>query len=161
MGDALAAAGKREAAQVAAAAVAVKAETMLQRIRGLTDVDVLPIGLLRHDIVALWADDAEGNLGAVLTGRQRGPYLFRHPEMESLETVIVDAVLNPDEVHRNKRDPMMAMFYQRFDETHYVRVAVLMQARPNERKHSILSYRLAGEEEVQNNQHRRAWKREG
>lgn len=110
-------------------------------------------------IVSQWATQTTNNLQVVVTGKQRRHYLARHPEAESLETVLRAAVLEPDEVHRNRRDPAMAIFYKAIGGRRYVRVAVLMQSVPNWRKHSILSYRLAKADEVRKRRDRAVWRR--
>lgn len=121
--------------------------------------EVLPIGELLPEIVRKWTANVDGNQSVVLTGKQRAHYIERHPETAHVEELLRDAVLDPDQVHRNKLDPMMAIFYRRLDQDHYVRVAVLMQAEPGEKKHSILSYRLAGAKEVTRHAARAAWRR--
>jgi len=108
--------------------------------------------------VRQWTDQTEGNRDVVLTGKQRAHYLARHPDTAQLEGFIPDAVLGPDEVHRNRYDPAMAIFYKIIDSTRYVRVAVLMQLSPGELKHSVLSYRLARQREVEHNLERIVWK---
>ena len=94
----------------------------------------------------------------VLIGNRRFHYLERHPEMYTWEGLLVATVFDPDEVHRNRHDPHVALFYRRLDEDHYLRVAVLMQPRKNVLKHSILSYRLARVSEVIEQSERRVWK---
>lgn len=135
------------------------AEEMLRRIRALGDRDVLPLGLMSESIVAALGATTDNNLGIVLTGRQRSHYLARHPEMAPLEQHMREAVLAPDEVHRNRRDRDVRLFYRRVSPSHYVRVAVRMQSAANWRRHSILSYRLAREAEVEANRGRLAWKK--
>jgi len=120
----------------------------LTDIEKLTATDVLVIGELNKSIVNLWTEKIQNNLQVVLTGKQRIHYINNHPEMRRYEELLVDAVLNPDEVHRNVKDGMMAIFYKKVDQHHYLRVAVLLQGSPNERMHSILSYRLANVKEI-------------
>lgn len=131
----------------------------LRRVQALGPRDVLALGELHDAIVSAWATQTEGNRGIVLTGRQRAHYLTSHPEMIELERHVRDAVLRPDEVHRNRADPTVALFYRRLNATHFVRVAVRMQATANWRKHSILSYRVARQTEVVANRGRLAWEK--
>lgn len=119
--------------------------------------DVVIVGELIEDIVMLWSDQPDGNRLVVLTGRQRSHYLDRHPEIREFEGRLSEAVLDPDEVHRNKRDPQMALFYKRLNERHYLRVAVLMQRAPGALRHSILSVRLSHTSEVMKGEERRVW----
>jgi hypothetical protein len=129
----------------------------LRRVQALGPRDVLPLGQLKGSIVAAWGGQADGNLDIVLTGRQRQHYLGRHPDVADLERDIRAAVLRPDEVHRNKSDRDVLLFYRRLDAGHFVRVAVRMQASAGWRKHSIMSYRIARQDEVDRNQARLAW----
>jgi hypothetical protein len=131
----------------------------VDQVRGLGESDVLSVGQLHERIVREWTEQTDGNLDVVLTGKQRGHYLARHPETVSLEALIRAAVLDPDEVHRNRYDPAMAIFYRRIGERRYVRVAVLMQVATGWRKHSILSYRRAKAEELARNKDRVVWRR--
>lgn len=121
--------------------------------------DVLVIGELRADIVCIWADDLTDNLTVVVTGRQRAHYLRKHADVVGYERQIPATVLDPDEVHRNKADTQMALFYKQMDDRHYLRVAVLMQRTAGGRRHSILSCRLAGQCEVRAGAQRRVWEK--
>lgn len=129
-------------------------ETLLRAIRSLDERQVLRIGHLHATIVAHWSREAEDNTEIILTGKQRAHYLERHPETADLEIWLGDALLDPDEVHRNRFDPAIAIFYRRIDPEHYVRVAALMQETASTLKHSVLSYRVAGRREVERNRAR-------
>lgn len=122
-------------------------------------LDVLIVGRLNRDIVEQWTADTEGNLDVVVTGKQRQHYLARHPEMIALEPHLQETLLDPECVHSNRSDQMMAIFYRRVSDTHYLRVAVLMQAGPGLLKHSVMSYRLAAAREIEKNVGRCRWKR--
>lgn len=133
----------------------------LSEIKNLTKDKVLLIGSLQEDIVSRWTKETKNNLSIVLTGKQRVHYLRRHKEMFPYEEQLVDSVLHPDEIHQNKTDKMMAIFYKSYDPEHFLRVAVLMQEKPGDYKHSIISFRLAGIEEVEDGRKagRLAWKK--
>jgi len=100
-----------------------------------------------------------GNQAIVLIGNRRFHYLERHPEMYTWEEWLAATVLDPDEVHRNRHDSQVALFYRRLDGEHYLRVAVLMQPSKGALLHSILSYRLARVDEVIEKADRRVWRR--
>lgn len=110
-------------------------------------------------IVGHWTAQISDNLQVVVTGKQRLHYLARHPETESLEPLLQSCVLEPDEVHRDQRDALMAIFYKAIGAGRYVRVAVLMQIVPNWRKHSIMSYRLANAAELRKHRDLAVWSR--
>ena len=129
----------------------------LRRLEELGELDVLVVGALHEDIVRLWTPSVTDNCEVVLTGKQRTHYLSRHPEMAEVEAWLVETVWFPDVVHRNRYDTAMAILYKRVNETRYVRVAVLMQMQSSPRRHSILSYRLAGEREIERNKVRQVW----
>jgi hypothetical protein len=126
----------------------IKTAPSLSDIQNLPVDKVLEIGELDRDVVSAWTNQVDGNTTIILTGKQRDHYLKRHEEMRPHEGRLIDAVLSPDEVHRNKKDMMMAIFYKEIDPDHYFRAAVLLQQSPGNLKHSILSYRIAGIEEV-------------
>lgn len=139
----------------------IKPSISLQDIQSIPEDRVLTLGNLNKDIVSVWTDQLEGNLEIVLTGKQRAHFLKRHPEMAQYEGYLVDAVFNPLEVHRNKEDEMMAIFYKYIDENHYLRTAILMQKYPGALKHSIISYRIGGIYEIENgrNNGRMVWRK--
>jgi hypothetical protein len=120
----------------------------LQDIKNLAANKVISIGNANQKIVSRWSDDIEGNLEVVLTGKQRAHYIGRHKEMGEFEKFLFDVIVAPDEVHKNKADKMMAIFYKQQDKYHYLRVAVLMQKTKGDLRHSILSYRIAGLDEI-------------
>lgn len=132
-------------------------KALRSQLRALGGSDVLAVGQLPADVVLCWTKQIEGNLDAVLTGKRRIHYLKRHPEVGPIEEWVLYTLLDPDEVHRNRADGTMAIFYRQLDDTHYVRVAAVMQESPNKLKHSVLSARIAGEEEVEKEQPRRVW----
>jgi hypothetical protein len=121
----------------------------LSEIHNLPDDKVLILGNLKHSIVSLWTKDIKRNLSVILTGKQRNHYLKKHNEMQQYEDLLFDCVLNPDEVHRNKRGAMIALFYIRYDADHFLRTDVLMQPISGKKKHSVLSYRIAGTSEIE------------
>lgn len=113
-----------------------------------TEPEVIILGELDPSLAHALGVDPTGNLEIVLTGPQRKHYLDEHREMAEYERTLRDAVLQPDEVHANKSDPQMAIFYAKIDDKHYLRVAVLMAPEAGEIKHSVISYRKARMREV-------------
>lgn len=136
---------------------AYEREELQKNLRVLPSDRVLALGQLRPEIVSQFTGSTVDNLGIVLTGRQRQHYLERHPEMAQYERLLSDVVRDPDEVHRNKTDQDMAIFYRRVDANHYLRAAVLMQRTAGPLQHSILSCRLAYPEEVIRGAKRKVW----
>lgn len=102
---------------------------------------------------------SEANTEVVLTGERAGHIRSSHPEMEALLGVIRDTVLDPDEVHRNKKDTQMAVFYRALGDAHFLRVAVLMQPAAGRLAHSVITARKAYRTEVARGQVRLAWRR--
>ncbi|HVC33222.1 MAG TPA: hypothetical protein VNL16_06905 [Chloroflexota bacterium] len=125
----------------------------------MSELGVLPLGKLHREIVEQWTLETEGNLDIVVTGKQRQHYIARHPEMAELERHLQETVLDPECVHGNRSDHSVAIFYRRLSDRQFLRVAVLMQATPGLRKHSVMSYRLAAVREVEKNVERCRWKR--
>jgi hypothetical protein len=129
----------------------------LQKVQALTELDVLKIGASPEDIVRQWTNQVAGNQDIVLTGKRRAHYLERHPELTTWQAYLAEAVLQPDEVHRNQQVASTAIFYKQVDAAHYLRVVVAMQAVPGRFKHSIITWRLARANEVIANRARRIW----
>jgi len=121
------------------------------------EAEVWVIGELRADIACHWADELADNVTVILTRRQRQHYLTSHPDVAVYEARLAETVLEPDEVHRNRQDTQIALFYHQVDDRHYLRVAVLMQRHAGRLRHSVLSCRLARQREVAAGRPRRVW----
>lgn len=117
------------------------------------------VGSLPADLVRAFASDVADNLDVVITGERRLHYLGQHPEMLSLEHLLLDTLLSPGEVHRNKGDADIGIFYKQLGPDRYVRAVVRMQARGGRRKHSLMSYRIARAEELQTGRLRLVWEK--
>ena len=134
-------------------------DPFMERLAGLTEEGVLLIGRLQEEIVHPWSEEVAGNLDVVITGRQRLHFLERHPGTRRLEALLAHTVLDPDEVHRNRSDPDIAIFFRRVDEQHFTRAAVRMQQDVSDKKHSVLSFRLAYARDVIRWRERSVWRK--
>lgn len=110
---------------------------------------ILKLGRLQREYVAEMIGLGRHNLEVVLTVERRKHYLLDHPEVAQHEDKLRSVVLRPDEVHRNRKDPHTAIFYGCLDESHFLRAAVVLQAKAGELKHSVFSFRLAKQKEVE------------
>lgn len=93
----------------------------------------------------------------MVTAERRSHYLARHPDVAVHEGKLRDVVTRPHEVHRNKADADVALFYRRLDSDHYLRAAVRVTGRAGAVKHSVMSLRLARAREVTEGRVRRVW----
>jgi len=123
------------------------------------------LGHLKEEIVALWAVTIIGNTEIVLTTPQRIHFLEKHPDIASFECWLSLVVRDPDEVHKDKFDPEVAIFYRLMEHNSkmkYCHVAVAMQNIPNAKKHSVLSFRFTQFREIRKgrNEKRDVWKKE-
>jgi hypothetical protein len=134
-------------------------QAFLASLRALGSQDVLVVGLLPADLVRAFAADVADNLEVVITGERRHHYLGQHPEMLSLEHLLHDTLLNPDEVHRNRTDAGVGVFYRQIGPGRYVRAVVRVQARGGRRKQSLMSYRMARARELQEGRPRLVWEK--
>jgi len=136
-------------------------DSLLESIQNLNSDGVVPLGEINREIVENWTENVDGNLSVVLTGKQRDHYLEKHPEMKQFEGNLSSVVIDPDEVHRNSHDPMMAIFYKQHIDDLYFRTAVLMQSEPGALNHSVLSYRFSRKRTVVVNRKngRQVWKK--
>lgn len=124
--------------------------TIVRSIDDLTSDDrVTKLGRLQVEYVAAIIGLGRHNLAVILTGERRRHYLTDHPEMAQHENELRHVVLNPDEVHRNRKEPHTAIFYRRVDDNYFLRVAIVLQARASTLKHSVFSFRLAKQKEVE------------
>ena len=127
-----------------------RAAMFVQSISDLSADDrVLRIGRLRMEYITSLVHLGRHNLDVVLTGERRRHYLTDHPDIAPYEQMLARVVLNPDQVHRNRKDPRTAIFYKRMDEEHYLRAAIVLQLQAGELKHSVFSFRLAKNKEVE------------
>ncbi len=110
---------------------------------------VTKLGRLQVEYVAAIIGLGRHNLDVILTGERRKHYLTDHPEMAQHENELRHVVLNPDEVHRNRKEPHTAIFYRRVDNNYFLRVAIVLQAKAGTLKHSVFSFRLAKQKEVE------------
>ncbi len=122
------------------------------------------LGHLNEEIVALWAVTIIGNLEIVLTTPQRLHFIEKHPDIASFESWLSLVVVDPDEVHKDKFDPEVAIFYrsiERNGKIKYYHVAVAMQIYPNAKKHSVLSFRFTQFREIRKgrNEERKVWEK--
>jgi hypothetical protein len=107
------------------------------------------VGRLQNEYVSEMIGLGRHNLEVVLTGERRRHYLTDHPEMAQHEDELRRVILNPDKVHRNRKDLHTAIFYRRLDDDYFLRVAVVLQPKAGELKHSVFSFRLAKQKEVE------------
>lgn len=87
----------------------------------------------------------------VLTGERRAHYLERHPEMAAFEGKLMETLFAPDEIHRNKRDSQIGIWYRRLNGSQYIRVVVWVSDTPG-LQNSIHSFRLADQREIDQGQ---------
>jgi len=73
--------------------------------------------------------------------------------MAQYEGLLKEVVLDPDEVHRNKRDEQIAVLYMQLDSCRYLRVALWMSPHSG-LCNSVHSYRRAGLREVEEGRRR-------
>lgn len=100
---------------------------------------------IQRNIHEHWPASVTGR--TVLTGERRVHYLSRHPEIVRYESELMSALFDPDEVHSDKRDPQVGIWYRRFDQNHLLRVVVWISDNQN-LQNSIHSLRLADGNEL-------------
>ena len=88
----------------------------LWRLRTLRFDEVLYIGDLPSLSLTNWPNRITDRV--VITAERRRHYLERHPDVEPCEDVPIEAVRDPDEIHRYVRDITIANVYRQIDEQH-------------------------------------------
>jgi hypothetical protein len=100
-------------------------ERLVLRVRMLGREDVVELGDLPALISMHWWE-VSGRI-VVLTGERKRHILDGHSEMQDHIPALIHTIRDPDEIHRNKRDPLVAIFWCRIDGLeHYLRVALLL-----------------------------------
>jgi hypothetical protein len=128
------------------------------RVSRLERNDVLPVGWISSSISQQWPDSTTRRL--VIIGERYTHIIARHPEMSGSEASIFRALQDPDEVHRNKVDSRMALYYRAQSTGFWLRLAVWISDR-TDRENSLLSARLAKQNEVEAGRQagRRIWRK--
>lgn len=112
-------------------------EAIVKRALVLEREEVVVLGFIPVGISTNWS--AIRGRRIVLTGERRRHIVDGHPEMNQLTSVLVRTVQDPDEIHRNKRDAFIAIFWRRLEEHEsYLRVAVLLST-DGVLEHSVMS----------------------
>lgn len=130
-----------------------------EEVQALAGRDVLGVGDMPYDVAKVWSSAGEVEQEIVLTVPMKEHIIREHPEMASRLGELRQLLLDPDEVHKNKLVPNMAIFYRQEDTGHYYRAAVYMQEAPGGLKHSVFSYRLAKISEVEKGRSRLVYKK--
>ncbi|MBM3236528.1 hypothetical protein FJZ31_09535 [Candidatus Poribacteria bacterium] len=129
-------------------------------IQDLTTGSHLILGKLLPEFANNIITLTEDNLEVILTWERRQHYLERHYEMFWHENLLIETVLSPDIVQRNSKDKDIALFFKKIDEEHYLRATILLNtAKEKDKKHSVLSYRIAGKMEVERGKLREVYRR--
>ena len=119
---------------------------LVSQLRMLGSNEVLLVGEIPPVAIEFWSNRSSSM--AVIIGSRRSHYLASHSELEELEQILILSLLDPDEVHSNASDPLMAIVYRRLDSEFYIRIALLI-SEDAARQNSVISARLAREKEVE------------
>ena len=115
----------------------------LQRLLGGKERVV--VGFVQQDIARLWG---RNETTVLLSAERRAHYLGRHPEVADHEGSLQWLIQSPDEVHRNKDDAGVAIFYMKVGKR-YLRAVVAMKPHGGDALQPfIISVRLARPAEI-------------
>ena len=131
---------------------------VLKELRDNSGPEIIRIGFLSHEILASWSERTTREV--IITRERRSHYLARHPEVQRHEHLLLSALMDPLEVHRNRLDERIAIFYRELDDAFHVRVPVWISDR-TDRQNSVLSFRRARTREVERGRAagRQVWRR--
>jgi hypothetical protein len=131
---------------------------VLKELRNNSGPEIIRIGLLSDEVLAFWPERTTREV--IITRERRSHYLARHPEVQRDEPLLLSALIDPLEVHRNRLDERIAIFYGELDDAFYLRVPVWISDR-TDRQNSVLSLRRARTREVEGGRAagRQVWRR--
>ena len=95
----------------------------------------------------------------MITGERYHHYIERHPNMAGAEASVILTLLEPDEIHRNKKDDRIAILSRRLGERTHTRIALWLSDNP-ELHNSVHSARKAWDREIRQGRNggRMVWK---
>jgi len=128
-------------------------------MRSLDRDGVVELGDIPPCVSGYWRE-IQGSV-VVLTSERKRHILDGHREIKDLFPALIRTVRDPDEIHRNKQDPMMVIFWRGIEgQEHYLRVALLL-SEGGELHHSIMSAWRVRRKDFQREgrQGRRVWKK--
>ena len=115
----------------------------LQRL--LSGKERVVIGFVQQDIARLWG---RNETTVLLSAERRAHYLKRHPEIADYEGVLQRLIKSPDEVHKNKEDAGVAIFYMKVGKRYLRSVVAMRPHGGDDLQPFIISVRLARQDEV-------------
>jgi hypothetical protein len=118
---------------------------VLKDLRDDLGPEIVRVGSIPMEILRHWSSLT--TLEVVITRERRTHYLARHPEILRDEPLLLDALMDPLEVHRNRLDERIAILYKEVDDGFYLRVPVWISDR-TDRQNSVLSLRRARSRDV-------------
>jgi hypothetical protein len=135
-------------------------EGILLRFEALEIDGVLEVGSIPVGVHTRWSGLRSDR--CIITGERKAHILQRHPEMMSLTVELVQTLLDPDEIHANKEDPTMAIFWRSIQTggIYYLRVAVSLSMTEGLHNSVISAWQVRRQDyERAIRQGRRLWKR--
>jgi hypothetical protein len=134
-------------------------DVLARAMTALKPNQVLDLGPLPEGITNSW--DALVSDRVVVTGERYAHIIDRHPEVAGQERRILEAALNPDEIHMNVDDPRIAILYKGGVGLSLMRLALWLSD-DSTLQNSIHSVRYAhrGERRRSDRAERRIWPRE-
>lgn len=121
-------------------------EGVLGLLRNDDGPAIVHIGSTIEEALTHWSD--RSTLRVIVTRERRRHYLERHPEAVIDEATMIEVLLNPYEVHINKQDRRIAIFYAQLPDGFFLRIPVWISDR-SDRQNSVLSLRRARAREVE------------
>lgn len=120
-------------------------EELRSRLVRLESHDFLEAGPLPIQIRSAWQPVVSGIV--VITGERYHHFIERHPSMAGAEASVILTLLDPEEIHRNKKDGRIAILHRRLGERTHARVALWLSDNP-ELHNSVHSARKAWDREI-------------
>jgi hypothetical protein len=133
-------------------------DEIVRRFESLGIDDVMEVGALPAAIRRHWPTIRSDLL--VITGERKAHFLQGHEDMQELSRELLQTLLDPDEIHRNKNDPETAIFWRSITGGYYLRVVVSLAHIEGIRNSAITAWRSRSQDfRRESRQGRKVWER--
>lgn len=104
-------------------------QAIMEHLEHVAPGDFVILGRTRPDAIANWSDRVTTQV--IISGGARAHYRGRHPEVMDHEWLVVEAVLDPEEVHADASYERTSSFFKAIDDRYDLVVSVWISNDPH------------------------------